>query len=386
MTKRDYYEILGLGRDATEDDLKKAYRKLAIKYHPDKNPDDKDAEESFKEVTEAYEVLKDSQKRELYNRYGHEGVRAGGAGGFDGFAGFDLADALRAFMRDFGGFGFDDLFGGMGGGGREGRGGPQRGNDLQIRLDLTLEEIAQGVQKTIKIKRQMPCDRCGGSGAEKGSSKKTCPTCKGSGQVRNISRSIFGQFVNIQPCRTCGGEGQLIEKKCAECAGKGVIKGNSAVDAKIPAGVSAGNYLSLRGSGDFGPRGGPAGDVIVVINEIEHEHFTRRQDDIICEVPLSFSQAALGAEIEVPTLLGMASLKVPPGTQSGKVFMLRGKGIPHLNSYGHGDELIRVIVWTPEKLSDEEKELFVKLADTRSDRPPKTDKSFFEKLRQTLGV
>jgi molecular chaperone DnaJ len=274
----------------------------------------------------------------------------------------------------------------MGGGGRERRSGPQRGNDLQVRLDLTLEEIARGITKTIKIKRLVHCERCGGSGAEKGTSKKTCPACKGSGQLRTVSRSIFGQFVNIQPCNNCEGEGQIIEKKCMECGGKGLIKGTTTVEAKIPAGVATGNYLSLRGSGDFGPRGGQPGDVILVINEIEHEHFTRRHDDIICEMPLSFSQAALGAEIEIPTLDGTTQLKIPPGTQSGKIFLLRSKGIPHLNSYGVGDELVRVIVWTPEKLTDEEKELFAKLAKSRSDKPPKADKSFFEKLRQTLGV
>ncbi len=224
MAKRDYYEILGLGRDAAEEDIKKAYRRLAVKYHPDKNPGDKSAEESFKEATEAYEVLKDSQKRQVYDRYGHDGLRGGAGGGFEGFGGFDLADALRAFMRDFGGFGFEDLFG-MGGGGRGQRGGPQRGNDLQVKLDLTLEEIAVGVEKTIKIKRQVTCENCGGSGAEKGSSKRTCSTCGGAGQVKQVSRSIFGQFVNIQACSTCGGEGKIIEKKCQECERQGADQG-----------------------------------------------------------------------------------------------------------------------------------------------------------------
>ncbi len=381
MAKRDYYEILGLDRGANEDEIKKAYRRLAIKYHPDKNPGDKDAEESFKEATEAYEILKSPEKRQIYDQYGHDGLRGGG--GFNGFGGFDISDALRAFMHDFGGFGIEDLFG-MGGGGGQRR-GPQRGRDLQVTLDLTLEEIAKGVEKTLKVKRQIACDSCGGSGAERGSSKRTCPTCGGSGQVRSVSRSIFGQFVNIHPCSKCGGEGQIIDKKCTKCSGHGLISGSSTVSVKIPAGVAAGNYLQVKGSGDFGPKGGPPGDVIVVINELEHEHFTRHRDDIICEIPLSFSQAALGAEIEVPTLDGMTSIKIPAGTQSGKIFQLRGKGIPHLNSFGRGDELVRVIVWTPEKLSDDEREIFQKLSKTRGDKPPKTDKSFFEKLRQTLG-
>jgi molecular chaperone DnaJ len=382
MEKRDYYEILGLERSASEDEIKKAYRKLAVKYHPDKNPGDKSAEEAFKEATEAYEILKDPEKRQVFDHYGHEGLRGGG--GFNDFAGFDIGDALRAFMRDFGGFGIDDLFG-MGGnrGGRHR--GPERGRDLQVTLDLTLEEIARGVEKTLKVKRQVACENCGGSGAERGSAKRTCPTCGGSGEVRSVSRSIFGQFVNIQPCSKCGGEGQIIEKKCPSCGGRGLVAGNSTVSVKIPAGVSAGNYLQVRGSGDFGPKGGAPGDVIVVIKELEHEQFTRHRDDIICEIPLSFSQAALGAEIEVPTLDGEAKIKVPPGTQSGKIFQLRGKGIPHLNSYGHGDELVRVIVWTPEKLSNDEREIFRKLAQMHGEKPPKTDKSFFEKLRQTLG-
>jgi molecular chaperone DnaJ len=383
MAKKDYYEILGIERQAGEDEIKKAYRKLAVKYHPDKNPGDKSAEEAFKEATEAYEVLKDGQKRQTYDRFGHDGLRAGG--GYEGFAGFDLADALRAFMRDFGGFGFDDLFG-MGSSGGRRAGGPQRGNDLQISLNLTLEEIATGVEKKLNLKRQVACHRCAGSGAEKGSSKKKCQTCQGTGQVRTVSRSLFGQFVNVQVCRACGGEGNIIEKKCSECGGKGTAKGSHTINVNIPAGVSAGNYLTVRGEGDFGMRGGPAGDVIVVINEMEHEQFTRRHDDVIVEVALSFAQAALGAEIEVPTLDGNAILKVPAGTQSGKVFLIRNKGIPHLNSYGRGDELVRVVVWTPANLSNEERELFVKLAGSRNEKPPAPNKSFFEKLRQTLGV
>ncbi|MEE9555308.1 MAG: molecular chaperone DnaJ [candidate division Zixibacteria bacterium] len=383
MAKRDYYNILGVGRDASEDQIKKAYRKLAVKYHPDKNPGDKSAEEAFKEATEAYEVLKDGQKRQIFDNYGHDGLR-GGAGGFNGFAGFDISDALRAFMRDFGGFGFDDIF--ETGGTRQRQSGSAKGRDLQVELELTLEEIARGVEKQLKIKRMVACDRCSGNGAEPGSSTKSCPTCGGQGQVRKVSRSLFGQFVNIQACPHCSGEGRIVEKACGSCAGQGVVKGQTTVKVKIPAGVSQGNYIAVRGSGNYGPRGGQPGDALVVIREKEHKQFTRRGDDIICEVPLSFSQAALGAEIDVPTLEGDSSLKIPSGTQSGKIFMLRNKGIKHLNGMGKGDELIRVVVWTPSKLSAEEKALFKKMAESRGEKPPAADRSFFEKLRETLGV
>lgn len=379
MAKRDYYEILNVGRNVSEDEIKRSYRKLAVKYHPDKNPGNKPAEESFKEATEAYEVLKDPQKRQLYDQYGHAGLRGAGAEGFGGFESFDLGDALRAFMRDFGGFGF--------GGSRSSRdSGPQRGQDLQVKLSLTLEEIAAGVEKTLKIKRLVACDSCSGTGAEAGSSRRTCPTCGGGGQIKKVSRSLFGQFVNIQTCQHCGGEGQIIEKICSRCAGNGLVNGQTSIKVKIPAGVSAGNYISVSGSGNYGPRGGPPGDILVIIDEDEHEHFTRRGDDIICEMPLSFSQATLGAEIEVPALDGIARLKIPAGTQSGKIFMLRNKGIPHLNGYGRGSQLVRVILWTPTGLSNEERALFTKLAESRGEKPPPTDRSFFEKLRATLGV
>jgi len=384
MAKRDYYEILGVGRGAGEDEIKKAYRRLAIKYHPDKNPGDKSAEELFKEATEAYEVLKDSQKRQIYDNYGHEGLRGAGSGGFEGFGGFDIGDALRAFMRDFGGFGFDDVFGFAGGRGRER--GPRRGKDLQVSLDLTLEEIAAGVEKQLKVKRLVACQRCSGSGAEPGSSRRNCPTCGGQGQVRRVSKSLFGQFVNIQNCPHCSGEGQIIEKACVECAGQGLVNGQTTIKVDIPAGVSSGNYIAVRGSGNHGPRGGPPGDVLVVIREMEHKQFARRGDDIICEIPLSFSQAALGAEIDIPALEGKSRLTIPPGTQSGKIFALRNRGIRHLNGVGKGDQLVRVVVWTPSKLSPEEKELFLKLAEHRGEKPPPADRSFFEKLRETLGV
>jgi len=365
MAKRDYYEILGLGREATEEDIKSAYRRLAMQYHPDRNPGNKDAEEKFKEATEAYEVLKDP-------------------GGFD-FTTFDLSDALRAFMRDFGSFSiFENFFGGTTARTRR-RGGP-RGRDLQVRLRLSLEEIATGVEKRIKLKRMVKCDQCRGTGAAKGTSKATCPRCEGSGQIRKVSRSFFGQFVNVTTCDYCRGEGEVIQKPCPVCEGHGRVRGESTITVKVPAGVVTGNYIPIRGSGDVGPRGGSSGDLIVLIEELEHDLFRRREDDIIYEVPLSFSQAALGDEVEVPTLDGKVSLKIPSGSQSGKIFRLKGKGIPHLHGYGRGDELVRIVVWTPTKLSREEKELFEKLGQSPGTKPPRASKSFFDKLRETLGM
>lgn len=383
MAKQDYYEILGVGRDATEQEIKSAYRRLALKYHPDRNPGDKECEEKFKEATEAYEVLKDPQKRARYDQFGHVGVTAGG--GFEGFdfGSFDLSDALRAFMRDFGSFSiFDDLFGER----TFRKRGPQKGQDLKIRLKLTLEQIASGVEKKIKLKKLVRCEVCKGTGAAGGSSKVTCPRCHGTGEIRTIRRSFFGQLVNVTTCDYCQGEGEVIERPCRLCGGQGRVKGESTISVKVPPGVMTGNYIPLRRVGNVGPRGGPAGDIIVFIEEIEHNIFTRRDDDIICEVPISFSQAALGDEIEIPTLDGTVNLKIPSGTQSGKTFRLKDKGIPHLQGYGKGDELVRIIVWTPTKLSDEEKMFFRKLKEMSGTKPPKGNKSFFERLRDTLRM
>lgn len=387
MEKKDYYEVLEIPKDAGADDIKKAYRRKALQYHPDKNPGDKTAEEKFKEATEAYEILKDPQKRQIYDQYGFQGLRGGGFGDFSGGYGFDLGDALRAFMRDFGGFGFEGFESFFGGGPQSNqRTGPQRGRDLQIRLELSLEEIATGIEKTISISRLVTCDTCGGTGREPGTAEKTCPRCGGTGQQKTVSRSILGQIVRVSSCPYCSGTGKIIEKPCLTCAGNGRIKGKSKVKVKFPAGVSSGNYIPVKNMGDVGPRGGPAGDLLVVVDEKDHLHFTRHGDDIICEQAISFSQAALGDEIEVPALDGSIMLKIPTGTQSGKVFRLRGKGIPHLNGYGRGDQLVRVLAITPTKLSPEEKELFAELARLGKDRPLKVDKTFFEKLRETLGV
>lgn len=388
MEKRDYYEVLDIPRDAGENEIKKAYRKKALQYHPDKNPGDKAAEDKFKEATEAYEVIKDPQKRQVYDQYGHQGLQGGGFNGFSGGAyGFDLSDALRSFMRDFGGFGFegfDDIFGGSARTSK--RSGPQRGRDLRVSISLTLEEIAEGVEKKLNVTRQVTCDNCNGSGAEPGTSKRTCPRCQGTGEQRSVSRSLLGQMIRVSPCPYCNGTGKIIEKPCIDCAGNGRTKGKSQVKLKFPAGVSAGNYIPVKNMGDNGPRGGPAGDLMVIVDEQEHEHFTRHGDDIVCEQAISFSQAAIGDQIMVPALDGEIELKIPAGTQSGKIFRIRGKGIPHLNGYGNGDQLVRVMVITPTKLSSEEKELFDRLAKLGKHRPLKVDKSFFEKLRETLGV
>ncbi|MGB8657493.1 MAG: molecular chaperone DnaJ [Candidatus Zixiibacteriota bacterium] len=384
MTKRDYYEVLGVNQGATEDEVKKAYRKLALECHPDRNPGNKEAEERFKEGTEAYEVLRDPQKRSRYDQFGHSGLR--GAAGFEGFdfGTFDLSDALRAFMRDFGGFGsaFDQFFGTEA---RENQPGYHRGQDLQVKLELSLEEIATGVEKKIKLKKLEKCQECSGTGAEKGSSKRTCPRCQGTGQIRRVSRTLFGQFVNVTTCNQCQGEGVVIDRACPACRGEGRAEGTSTISVKIPAGVTTGNYIQLRGVGNAGPRGGPAGDVIVLIEEQEHPTFARRGDDLVHEMLISFSQAALGDEIPIPTLDGNVNLKIPSGTQSGKIFRLKGRGIPHLHGYGKGDELVMVMVWVPTHLNSDEKRILKEIADKENLKPPKGDKSFFEKLKNTLG-
>ncbi|MBN1165393.1 MAG: molecular chaperone DnaJ [Candidatus Krumholzibacteriota bacterium] len=383
MKKRDYYEVLGIGRDATTDEIKKAYRKLALKYHPDKNPGDREAEEKFKESTEAYEVLRDQEKRARYDQFGHSGMGGAGAGGggYGGFSGgIDLGEALRAFMRDFGGGGFggfEDLFGGSERSRRGGMRTPGRGNNLQIRLKLTLKEIARETSKVIKVKRMVSCPSCDGSGAKKGSRDKVCPACQGTGEIRHASRSLFGQFVNITTCSTCRGEGKIITDPCPKCGGEGRIKGTSSVEVKIPAGVSTGNYLSLNGQGDVGPRRSRPGDLIIVIEELEDELFERHEFDILCDLPVSFSQLALGDKVEVPTLEGKVKLTIPPGTHSHKIFRLKGKGIPRLHSHGRGDQLVRLIAWTPQKLSPEEKAVFQELDSKIKTKPPACGKHIY---------
>ncbi len=360
MAKRDYYEILGLDRNATKDDLKKAYRKLAMQYHPDRNPDNKEAEEKFKEAAEAYEILSDDDKKARYDRFGHEGVRGSGFGS-QGFS--DINDIFSHFSDIFGGASiFDDFFGGgqRRGRSRGGRGTP--GSDLKITLKLTLEEIAEGTSKKIKIKKQVICDECSGSGAEAGTSTKSCPVCQGTGEVKTISRSVFGQFVNITTCNNCNGEGTVVDNPCKKCFGDGRIQDESFLNINVPSGVHEGSYMTLRGEGNVGKRGGPSGDVIVIFQEAPHEYFIREGDDIVFDLHVNFPDAALGAEVEIPTLSGKAVIKIEPGTQPGKLLKMRNKGIKHLNHAGTGDQIVRINVEVPKKLNSKEKELLKELS------------------------
>jgi molecular chaperone DnaJ len=381
MAKRDYYEVLGVSKSASDDELKKAYRKLAMQYHPDKNPGSKEAEEKFREATEAYEILKDSTKRSQYDQFGHSAFSGPGAGGGGGFnAGFDISDALRAFMNDFGGDSiFSDLFG-MGGG-RRGRsrrsgGGGARGNDLQVHIKLKLSEINSGVTKTLKVKRKDTCPECKGSGSRSGK-KSTCSHCNGSGRVRHVSNSFFGQLVQESICPACNGEGAIAADPCRACDGTGRVPSETTVSVDIPAGVAEGNYLSVPGKGDAGISGGPSGDLIVLIEEEKDEFFERHGVDVVCEMNITFSEAALGVSRTVPTIDGKVSLKIPAGTQSENIFRLRGKGLPVLHSSQRGDQLVKVHVHTPEHISREERELFEKLAEME-----KKSKSGFDKIRE----
>jgi molecular chaperone DnaJ len=390
MSKRDYYEILGVPRSASRDDIKKAYRKLALQYHPDRNPGNKEAEEKFKEAAEAYEVLGDEDKRQRYDRFGHEGMRPG----YD-YRGFtDINDVFSAFSDIFaGGFGggiFDEVFTG----GRTRSRGPTvgtPGSDLKIRLKLTLEEIANGVEKKLKIKKARKCDTCGGIGAKPGTGRTTCPTCQGSGETRHVSRSVFGQFVSITTCPTCEGEGKIIKEHCPTCRGEGRVQGETTIKVNVPAGVADGNYIPLRGQGNAGRRGGQPGDLIVVVEEQPHEYFTRNGDDIIYKLLVSYPEAALGAEVEVPTLSGRARLKIEPGTQPGQVLRMRDKGIGHLDSYGRGDQLVHVDVWVPKRLNSREKELLKELDSEDNIKPNESEKkshssrSFFGKVKDAFS-
>jgi molecular chaperone DnaJ len=380
--KRDYYEVLGVARDASADDVKKAYRKLAMQYHPDQNRGDAAAEEKFKEVGEAYAVLSDADKRARYDRFGHAGAAASagaGQGGYGNFE-FDLSDALRQFMEGgfFGGGGFFNQQRGGGGSTRI------RGNDLQVRLSLTLEEIAAGVKKKLKVKRYAPCTECGGSGARKGTQRKTCPTCKGTGQVRQVSSTFLGQFVNIQTCPQCHGEGKITSDPCTNCKGDGRVRQETFIDVDIPAGVSQGQYLTMRGEGNAGPHGGPSGDLVVIIEEQPHDYFTRDGDNIIYGLTLTVPQIVLGDEVEVPTLTGRAKLKIEPGTEPGRVLRMRGKGLPALQGYHTSDELVEIRLHVPKRLSSREKELMAELR--KSENFQTSDGGFFKKKKEAYGT
>ncbi len=384
---RDYYEILGVARDADADAVKKAYRKLAFENHPDRNGGDKEAEERFKEATQAYEVLRDPDKRAAYDRYGHAGVKGAGAGfGGGGFQGFGFEDALNIFMRDFGGFGggLDDLFGG---GGRR-RGGVQRGKDLRVTLRMTLPEVATGVKRTLKVKVLDTCTTCTGTGSADSQAAAVCETCQGAGQVRRVQRSVFGQFVSASVCPSCGGEGKTVKNPCKSCHGDGRERAERTVQVEIPPGVSSDNYLTLRGEGNVGPRGGPRGDVVVVIEVEEDSRFLREGSDLIHDLGVSFSQAALGREVEVPTVYGPEKVRIPAGVQSGEVLTLRGKGLPHLGQGGRGDQHVRVHVWTPTTLTPEQEELFRRLAELEGPLPEGDGKrqGFWEKVKGAFAA
>jgi molecular chaperone DnaJ len=387
---QDYYETLGVSRDASEQEIKRAYRELAMEHHPDRN-DDPEAEERFKEVTEAYEVLRDPEKRKRYDRYGKAGVGDGGGrrGARGGFAGFDFSDAFEVFMQEFGGGGgFADAFGGSGRGRGRGRSrGPQRGKDLKIQLSVTLEEAAKGTEKEIEIPVLDACDRCDGSGAEPGTSPERCTTCDGAGEVRHVQRSVLGQMVSVRPCPDCGGKGERIRNRCDECRGEGRIRSRKTLTVEVPAGVSSDDYLKLSNRGNVGPDGGPRGHVLVEVDVEPDPRFERRGDDLVTDLPVTFSQAALGAELEVPTIDGTAALEVPAGIQGGQALRMRGKGMPRLRGEGRGDQLVRVRVWTPTDLSEAQVEALEALAEVESDPPEPKDEqpSFWERVRQAFS-
>lgn len=381
MAKRDYYQVLGVQKGASEAEIKKAYRKLAIKYHPDKNPDNKEAEEKFKEAAEAYEVLSDQDKKARYDRFGHAGVNQGGGGGFSG--GMTMEDIFSQFGDIFGegGSPFESFF--RGGSTRSRRGGGQRGSNLRIKVKLTLAEIANGVTKKIKVKKQVSCQTCGGSGAKDSSSVKTCGTCRGSGYVRQVRSTFLGQMQTTTACPTCSGSGKMVTANCGNCKGEGKIYDTETIEIDIPAGVAEGMQLSMSGKGNAGAKGGPAGDLLINVEEIPHESLQRDNMNLIYELYLNFADAALGKSIEVPTIDGRVKIKIPPGTQAGKIFRLKGKGLPSVQSYGKGDQLIHVNIWTPKKVNDAERRLLEKLREMENfqPRPGKSESSFFEKMK-----
>jgi molecular chaperone DnaJ len=373
MSKRDYYEVLGVEKGASEEEIKKAYRKLAIKFHPDKNPGDKAAEEKFKELGEAYEVLNDQQKRSAYDQYGHAAFDRRAGGGFGRGGGFH--DPFEVFREVFGGGGiFDDLFGG----GRSDPTQPQRGDDLRYDMELTFEEAAHGCEKEITIAKMERCDVCDGSGAEAGSRVRHCPTCGGRGQVIT-SRGIFSI---AQTCPHCQGAGRIVDHPCKPCRGSGRRERVAKISLRIPAGVDTGSRLRSTGNGEAGVRGGPQGDLYVILHVKPHEIFQRDGDDLLCEVPVSFVQAALGAEIEVPTLENKATIKVPPGTQPGTMFKLKGKGVKNVQGYGHGDLHVRINVEVPTHLSSDQRAKLQEFADLCNGKESPVTQGFFEKARK----
>lgn len=379
--KRDYYEVLGVGRDASAEEIKKAYRKLAIKYHPDKNPGDATAEDKFKEAAEAYSVLSDPDKKAKYDRFGHAGMDSqGGFGGFDA-GGFSMEDIFSRFGDIFGG-GFGG-FSGFGGGASQGR-RVARGSDIRIRVKITLAEMAHGVEKTVKIPRNVKCSKCNGRGAESEADIRTCDTCHGTGMVTRITQSFLGQMQTSSPCPVCHGEGKIITKPCSKCHGSGLVKEMEEVTFKIPAGVAEGMQLTVQGKGNAAKGDGINGNLLVVIEELPHEELQRDGDDLIYTLFISPADAILGTSAEIPSLDGKLRIKIEPGTQSGSILRLRGKGIKNLNGYGSGDLLVYIQVWIPKKVSKEEKEMLEKLSqsDNFKPKPSKDDKNFFERIKK----
>jgi len=380
MSKRDYYEVLGLSKGASAEEIKKSYRKVAMQFHPDRNPGDKAAEEKFKEAAEAYEVLSDTDKRAQYDRYGHAGLSNNGRGPGGGM---NMDDIFSQFGDIFG----DDLFGSFFGGRRSGgnsRSHGVRGSNLRVKIKLNYEEIAKGVTKNIKVKKYVSCTTCSGTGAKDRSSIQTCSTCGGSGQVRRVSNTFLGQMQTVTTCPTCNGEGSIVTAKCTVCKGEGRVYGEETVTLDIPAGVQEGMQLSVGGRGNAGERGGASGDLIILIEEEQHPELHRDGLNVAFELHISFMDAVFGLQAEVPTIDGKAKIKIPPGTQSGKIFRLKGKGFPGVNSYEKGDQLIHVNVWTPQHVTPEEKDLLDKLSDSPNfqPKPDKNERSFFDKVRE----
>jgi molecular chaperone DnaJ len=376
----DYYEILTVERTATDDEIKSAYRKLAMRWHPDRNDGSKESEEKFKALTEAYDVLRDPQKRAAYDRYGEAGLRAGGMSG--GFHHFDLSEALNVFMRDFG---FGASFGTMFGDARQG-GSVRTGADVKVTVGLTLSEVATGVEKIVSLRLLDPCDRCKGQGAEPGSRAEVCPSCGGAGEVQRAQRSFFGQFITVAPCPTCKGEGSIIGSPCKKCRGDGRVRAEREMTIHVPAGVSTGQYMTLRGVGNAGARGGARGDVHVMFEVADDPRFERDGEDLYTEVLATYPQLVFGADVTIPTVGGSVVLTVPSGTQSGQIFHLRGRGLPRVNTGGTGDLHVRIQLWTPERLTEREEQLIQELSTVQKSVPVDRGKSFWTRMRDALGA
>lgn len=380
MAKRDYYEVLEVSKSASPEEIKKAYRKKALQYHPDKNPDNKEAEEKFKEAAEAYEVLSSPEKKQRYDQFGHAGVGGAAGGGFSGGGFRDIEDIFSSFGDIFGGH-----FGGFGGFGGSSRGGRRvsRGSDLRVKVSLNLKEIIEGVEKKIKVKKHVACDHCNGTGAKNGSSHSTCTTCRGSGQVTRITNTILGQMQTSSTCPTCQGDGKIIIDKCNHCAGEGIVRDEEVISIRIPAGVGEGMQLNVSGRGNAGRRGGINGDLLVVIGEEEHPDLQRDGNNLIYNLFLSFPEITLGTTSEIPTAEGKVKVKIDAGTQPEKILRLRGKGIPDVNGYGRGDLLVRIHVWIPKHLNNEEKKTMERLLNSPGflDGPSADEKSFFQKMK-----